>query len=98
MITILVLTTNKQTGMLFQREYKKIPSFHCRFKTVSLALLIQMDEADVLLSQSGLVHLCKLLSRARFAVQRKSEVNSTCDLYMGYRSAEVWHFIDMPVI
>lgn len=48
-----------------------------------------MDEADVLLSQSVSVRLCKLPSRARFAVQRKSEVNSTLyDLYMGYRSAQ----------
>lgn len=59
-----------------------------------------MDEADVLLSQTVLVCLCKLPSRARFAVQRKSEVNSSTlyDLYMGYRSAKAWHFIDMPVI
>lgn len=78
---------------------QKIPSFPPRLKPVSLALLIQMDEADVLLSQSGLVRLCKLPSRARFAVQRKSEVSSPLyDLYKGYPSAQAWHFIDMPVI
>lgn len=58
-----------------------------------------MDEADVFLSQCVLVCLCKIPSQARFAVQRKSKVKSTLyDSYMGYRSAKVWHFIDMPVI
>lgn len=58
-----------------------------------------MDEADVLLTQSVLVHLCKIPSRAAFAVQHIFKVNSALyDLYMGYRSAKVWHFIDMPAI
>jgi len=58
-----------------------------------------MDEADAHLSQSVLVRPCRLPSRARFAVQHKSEVSSMrYDLYTGYRSAKVWPFTDMPVI